>query len=114
MNDLSIPTTSPIDFALQSANNGAEKSATAAVKSAKGQDVDTAAQSFESMFLGQMLAPMFEGIETDDTFGGGHGETMFRSMLVTEYGRLMSESGGIGIADSVKQVMLHIQEGTQK
>ncbi|WP_431857977.1 rod-binding protein [Azospirillum sp.] len=69
-----------------------------------------AANEFETQFLSQMLAPMFETVETDPMFGGGHGEDMFRSLLVNEYGKQMSSRGGIGIADSVYRELLRAQE----
>ncbi|MEE3047676.1 MAG: rod-binding protein [Pseudomonadota bacterium] len=70
-----------------------------------------AGEEFESMFLGQMLSHMFSGIETNEMFGGGHGETMMRSMLVDEYAKEMTRAGGIGIADAVTREILKIQEG---
>lgn len=70
-----------------------------------------AGEEFESMFLGQMLSHMFAGIETNETFGGGHGETMMRSMLVDEYAKEMTRAGGIGIADAVTREILKVQEG---
>jgi Rod binding domain-containing protein len=70
-----------------------------------------AGEEFESMFLGQMLSHMFAGIETNEMFGGGHGETMMRSMLVDEYAKEMSRAGGIGIADAVTREILKVQEG---
>lgn len=70
-----------------------------------------AGEEFESMFLGQMLSHMFAGIETNETFGGGHGETMMRSMLVEEYAKEMTHAGGIGIADAVTREILKVQEG---
>lgn len=69
-----------------------------------------AANEFETQFLSQMLTPMFESIETDPTFGGGHGEEMFRSLLVNEYGKQMNARGGFGIADSVYRELLRAQE----
>ncbi|HYH39705.1 MAG TPA: rod-binding protein [Azospirillum sp.] len=71
-----------------------------------------AANEFETQFLSQMLAPMFETIETDPMFGGGHGEEMFRSLLVNEYGKQMSTRGGFGIADSVYRELLRAQEAS--
>ena len=71
-----------------------------------------AAGEFETQFLSQMLAPMFETVETDPTFGGGHGEEMFRSLLVNEYGKQMSNRGGFGIADSVYRELLRAQEAS--
>lgn len=69
-----------------------------------------AAIEFESVFLSQMLAPMFNGISADGPFGGGQGETVYRSLLVDEYGKLMSQTGGIGLADSVMREILKHQE----
>jgi flagellar protein FlgJ len=60
-----------------------------------------AAEEFESMFLSQMLAPMFEGLDTDGLGGGGMGEEIFRPMLVEQYAKAISNSGGIGLADSI-------------
>jgi len=71
------------------------------------------ADDFETQFLGQMLAPMFETVETDPVFGGGHGEEMFRSLLVNEYGKQMTQRGGFGIADAVYRELLRAQEGRQ-
>lgn len=69
-----------------------------------------AAESFEAMFISQMLQPMFAGIETSSEFGGGHGETMFRSMMVDEMGKGMARAGGIGLADSIYREILKMQE----
>ncbi|MBK5919510.1 hypothetical protein CCR80_00455 [Rhodothalassium salexigens] len=73
-------------------------------------DVDKAATKFESMFLAQMLAPMMDTIPTDGPFGGGPGGEMFRSMLTEELGKEMAKSGGIGIADMIRQELLALQE----
>lgn len=69
------------------------------------------ANEFESVFVSQMLGHMFDGIAVDETFGGGHGEEMFRSMLTNEYGKQVSRSGGFGIADQVYRELLRAQEG---
>ncbi|PKR55927.1 rod-binding protein [Thalassospira marina] len=70
---------------------------------------EEAGKKFESMFLSQMLSHMFAGIETDPNFGGGHGETMFRSMLVDQYAQKMTSAGGVGIADAVTREILKTQ-----
>ena len=75
------------------------------------KSVDKAAQEFEAEFLSQMLESMFKGIKTDGPFGGGHAEEMMRSFMLQEYGKVMSASGGVGIADAVKRELLHAQEG---
>ena len=67
-------------------------------------------QEFEAVFLSQMLQHMFDGVETDEMFGGGEGEDMVKSLLVDEYGKLIARTGGIGVADYVKREMLSLQE----
>ncbi len=77
-------------------------------------DAQTAARDvakrFEAMIIGVMLEPMFAGIKTDGPFGGGSSETVFKSMLIQEYAKSISNSGGIGVADSVYKQMLKLQE----
>ena len=60
-----------------------------------------------------MFQSMFKGVKTDETFGGGQGEEMFRSLLVDQYSQEMTKSGGIGLADSVERELLALQEGSR-
>jgi Rod binding domain-containing protein len=69
-----------------------------------------AAEEFEASFLAQMLQPMFEGLSTDGPLGGGQSESVFRSFLVDEYARGMARSGGLGIAQTVGNELLKMQE----
>ncbi len=78
------------------------------------EQVRRAAEEFEAVFISQMLAPMFEGLETDELFGGGPGEDIYRSILVEEYGKAIARSGGIGIADAVQREILRLQEVNQE
>lgn len=68
-----------------------------------------AAQKFESQFLSQMLGQMFQGLETDGPFGGGHGEEMFRSLMTDAMAKKMTQAGGIGLADTVQREILKLQ-----
>lgn len=70
----------------------------------------TAANEFESVFMTQMLTHMFDGVEVDDTFGGGRGEEMFRPLLINEYGKGIVRGGGLGIGDQVYSELLRAQE----
>lgn len=79
-------------------------------QNAKSAKIKEVAQEFEGMFLGQMLENIFSHIETDEMFGGGQAEDIYRSMMVEQYGKLMAKSGGIGIADHVMRQMLQTQE----
>lgn len=67
------------------------------------------AEEFEAVFLSQMLSHMFDGVETNEMFGGGHGEDVYKSMMVDEYGKIIAKSGGIGLADHVKAEMIRLQ-----
>lgn len=73
--------------------------------------VREAAESFEAVFLSQMLAPMFEGVnDGDGLFGGGHAETVYRSMLTDEIGKSIARAGGIGLGDTIERELLALQE----
>jgi peptidoglycan hydrolase FlgJ len=69
-----------------------------------------AAQDFEAVFVSQMMGQMFSGISTDGPFGGGEGEAMFRSLMIDEYGKQVAAQGGIGLAASVADHLLKLQE----
>jgi Rod binding domain-containing protein len=79
-------------------------------KKATPEEAGKAANDFEAVFLSQMLAPMWAGVGEDNYLGGGSAEDTYHSMLVNEYGKLLSKSGGLGIADAVKREMLKMQE----
>lgn len=72
--------------------------------------IDEVAQEFEAVFLSEMLKPMFQELKTDGMFGGGKGEEVFRSFLLKEYGDIMSQAGGIGLAAHVKEEIIRMQE----
>ena len=67
------------------------------------------AEEFESVFLNEMLSPMFEGLSTDGLGGGGVGEEMFRPMLIDRYSQAVTHSGGIGIADAIMRELTRMQ-----
>ena len=73
-------------------------------------DQRKAAVEFEEVFISQMLEHMFAGVPTDGPFGGGNGESIFRSLLNNEYAKLIGRSGGVGIADAVYREIIRLQE----
>lgn len=89
----------------------ADQASEAVNKNKTMQDIDDASKEFEAVFVSQMLNHMFEGIETDGMFGGGHAEDIYRSMQIQEYGKIITQSGGIGVADAIKAEMIKLQEG---
>ncbi len=78
-------------------------------ETAKRAAIAKTAQSFEASFLSTMFGQMFEGVKTSPPFGGGEGETAFRSFLTDAMGKAMTKHGGIGLSKVVAQEMLKMQ-----
>lgn len=116
MNDLMTPDT---QMALMKASQANVTQSAQKTKESGGvknmEEIDAAAQDFEAMFIAEMLKPMFEGVmKPDPMFGGGKGEEIFSGLMVQEYGKIIADAGGIGIAEQVKAEMIRIQEATQQ
>lgn len=70
-----------------------------------------AATEFEAMAIGEMLAPMFDTVDTaHGAFGGGAGEAAWRPLLVQAIGKQMAQHGGLGLADAVYRALMQTQE----
>jgi len=82
----------------------------AAPAPANGKSSSEAAQNFESFFLSQSFETMFEGVGTDDLFGGGEGENIYRSVLLQQFAKVAAQNGGVGIAAAVQREILRTQE----
>jgi hypothetical protein len=87
---------------------------------ASPEAVRRTAEEFEAAFLAQMLTGLFQGVGGEggglglgggpgSAGGGGVGEA-FEGMLREEYAKLISRSGGIGLADEIRREMLKLQE----
>jgi Rod binding domain-containing protein len=73
--------------------------------------VAKAAQDFEAMAIGELLKPMFDTVDTANSFfGGGSGEEAWRPMLVQEIAKQIAAHGGLGLAKPVYDAMLRKQE----
>lgn len=60
----------------------------------------SAAKAFETSFIAEMLKG--SGLnEMPSGFGGGEGEEAFSSFLTQEYAKLMSDRGGLGLAEHI-------------
>jgi len=73
-------------------------------------EIERVAREFEAIFLAEMLAPMFDGLDTDGLGGGGMGEEIFRPMLIERYAEAISRVGGVGIADSIVRELMRLQQ----
>jgi peptidoglycan hydrolase FlgJ len=101
-----MDTTSPLlpPVAIPSVD-GVQPAPTANLAAAKKTGED-----FEAFFLSQVFENMFAGVQTDSVFGGGNGETVYRSLLLQQYSKVAAKSGGVGIADAVQREILRAQE----
>ena len=73
--------------------------------------IQKSAQEFEAMALGQLLAPMFDTVDSSKgPFGGGEAEAQWKPMLTAELAKHLAAHGGLGLAQPVMQQMLRMQE----
>jgi len=69
------------------------------------------ARDFEAMAIGQLLAPMFDTVNTArGAFGGGAAETAWKPMLVDAIAKQVAARGGFGFAGPVYKALLRAQE----
>jgi flagellar protein FlgJ len=73
-----------------------------------------AAKEYEGVFISEFMGQMFEGISTDGPTGGGQGESMFRSLMIDQYGKQIEAHGGFGLSAAITKQLLAAQEGAAK
>ncbi len=74
-------------------------------------DLARAAQAFEATALNELLAPMFETVDTaHGAFGGGDAEATWRPMLVDAMAKQIAAHGGLGLAGPILRQMIQMQE----
>lgn len=67
------------------------------------------AEEFEAVFLSQILTTMTQELGGAGGVAGDDGD-VYQDMFTQEVAKMISRSGGIGVADTVLQEMLKIQE----
>lgn len=72
-------------------------------------EMEKVAQEFEAVFLAQILNGLTNGLEGDGPLTGAASDP-FASMLQDEYAKMISKSGGVGVADAVLKELLKTQE----
>ncbi len=82
----------------------------ARVKTMSHGQIEQTAKDFESMFITQMLEPMFGESLGTDLFGDEQSSDIYKGMMMEQFGKEITRSGGIGIADYVKRELLRLQE----
>ena len=71
------------------------------------------AEEFEAVFLGEMSKLMLESVDMGEEFSGGHAEEVFRGMLAEKLGGEIARRGGVGLAPSVMEQMIKMQESSK-
>lgn len=108
--NLAPDTSTAIMQAAQGQTANIARSVTQSIKDRDETRLDTVAKDFEAMFVSEMMKPMFAGIKPDDRFGGGKGEEIFSGLMLQEYGKMIAETGQLGIATMIKQELINMQE----
>ena len=74
-------------------------------------EIKKVAEEFESLFLGLVLKSMRDTVQKSGLIDGGNAEDIYRSMLDTEYTKIMAEQRTTGIADSIQNFMMELGAG---
>jgi flagellar protein FlgJ len=69
-----------------------------------------ACDSFEALFMQQMLKQMRATVPQDGLFGGGSAERIYTDMLDAELSKEMSTDGGLGISRLLFEHMMAAQK----
>lgn len=72
--------------------------------------INAVAKDFESMFIAQMMEPMFGESTGSELFGDKDTQEIYKGLMMEEYGKQIAASGGIGIASYVRKELLALQE----
>ena len=114
---------------LSTANNGANAARFEAVQrqlnnfetqaAASGLDQETidrineTAKEFEAVFLSEMLTLTFKDVSFDPSSqDSGSSQDVYKSFMLQEYGKVLAERGGVGLAESVRTELLDLQTRT--
>lgn len=84
-------------------------SGAAQVQTSSRTKAQAAAREFEAVFAGQMAKLMLESVGEDATFGGGHGEEMFKGVLAEQLGNAIARGRGVGLAPQVLDEIIKLQ-----
>lgn len=86
----------------------------ASLSPAQRDKITKAAQQFEAMAIGQLLAPMFDTVDTSKgLFGGGEAEAAWKPMMVSEMAKQVAKQGSFGLARPVMEQMMRLQENAK-
>ena len=79
-------------------------------KAMPADKIEATAKDFESVFLAQMMEPMFGDSIGHEAFGDEESGDVYKGLMMDEYAKQITRAGGLGIADYVKRELLKQQE----
>jgi peptidoglycan hydrolase FlgJ len=65
------------------------------------EEVEKAAKEYEAVAVTKMLQQMYSDVKIDPLFGNKNTESIYKDMLLNEYGKLVADNGGIGLAKAL-------------
>jgi Rod binding domain-containing protein len=107
-----VPLVRDVPRAAVAGGSGVGAFGNAPLSDAQTAKIWKAAQDFEASAIGQLLAPMFDTVDTaNGAFGGGSAEDAWKPMLVDAIGKQIAAHGGFGLAAPIYAALLRVQEG---
>ena len=77
------------------------------------QKLKSKSKEFETVFLENMLSHITQGTGEDGPLGeNGTGGENYKSMLVNEFAKSVSQSGGVGVSNNVLRELVKLQESS--
>lgn len=76
--------------------------------------INDKAKDLEAVLISVMVDPMFPKGKESGLYGGGQGSDIYRMMMIEQYGKMMSEHGGLGIAKNITKELTANKKGAAK
>lgn len=67
------------------------------------EQIQKAAKEYEAVAVTKMLQQMYSDVKIDPLFDNKNTESIYKDLLLTEYGKIVAENGGIGLAKSLSK-----------
>ncbi len=64
-------------------------------------EIFKAAKQYEAVAITKMLQQMYSDVKLDPLFENKNTENIYKDLLLTEYGKIVAENGGIGLAKAI-------------
>ena len=65
------------------------------------EEIEKIAKEYEAVAVTKMLQQMYADVKIDPLFQNQATENIYKDLLLTEYGKIVAENGGLGIAKSL-------------